>query len=160
MSRFEELTHNLRESLDGLAEGFQDLWHKARNAVTRFTPFQDEEGVSHPASFNASRWGVMSAELSETDAELEVQLEAPGMERGDFDVSVNGRYLSIRGRKHFSQERREGHFHIAERAYGSFERLIPLPCEVDVGRASYKNGVLTVQLPKLENSRVKRINVE
>lgn len=160
MSRFEEFTGAVRESIDSLAEGWQDLWHKARNAVTRFTPFQDESGTSHPSASHWSRWGVMSAELSETDDALEVSLEAPGMDSGDFDIQVDGRYLSIQGRKHVSSERKEGRYHIAERAYGSFERVIPLPCEVDVGKATYKNGVLSVTLPKIESTRVKRINVE
>ncbi len=113
MSRFEEFTGAVRESIDSLAEGWQDLWHKARNAVTRFTPFQDESGTQHPSSAHWSRWGVMSAELNETDSSLEVHLEAPGMERSDFDISVNGRHLSIRGKKHVSSERREGRYHIA-----------------------------------------------
>lgn len=160
MSRFEELTHSLRESLDGLAEGWQDLWHKARNSVTRFTPFRDEEGERHPDPVHVSRWGVMSAELQETDDALEVQLEAPGMSAGDFDIRVDGRYLSIRGRKHYRSDRTEGRFHISERAYGSFERSIPLPCEVDVGKASYRDGVLVVTLPKVAAEKVRRITVE
>lgn len=160
MSRFEEFTHTLRESLDNLTEGWQDLWNKARNSVTRFTPFQDEEGKSHPLAEHTSRWGVMSAELKEMDDTVEVQLEAPGMTRDDFDISVDGRYLSIRGKKHYQSDRKEGRFHITERAYGSFERVLPLPCEVDVGKAKYTDGVLTVTLPKVDKERARRISVE
>lgn len=160
MSRFEEFAHNLRESLDGLSEGWQDLWHKARNAVTRFTPFQDDAGATIPSAAHTSRWGVMSAELSETDQTLEVDLEAPGMKSADFDIRVDGRYLSISGRKHYESDRKEGRYHITERAYGSFERVIPLPCEVDVGKATYKEGVLHVSLPKLEQDHARRIKVE
>ncbi len=160
MSRFDDFTGAVRESFDSLTEGWSDLWHKARSAVTHFTPFSDDEGTQHPAGAQWSRWGVMSAELSESDDKLEVSLEAPGMAANDFDISVDGRYLSIRGRKHVSSERQEGRFHIAERAYGAFERVIPLPCEVDVGKASYKHGVLTISLPKLESTRAKKITVE
>jgi HSP20 family protein len=160
MSRFEKFAHNLRESVDGLAEGWQDLWQKARNAVTRFTPFQDEAGDNHPLLQHSSRWGVMSAELREADDVVEVQLEAPGMDRKDFDIDVDGRYLSVRGRKHYRSDRREGRYHITERAYGNFERVIPLPCEVTPGKATYVDGVLTVTLPKQEKSHVKRITVE
>lgn len=160
MSRFDEFTGAMRESFDSLADGWQDLWQKARSAVTHFTPFQDKDGRQHPDSAQWSRWGVMSADLSESEDALEVSLEAPGMESGDFDISVDGRYLSIRGKKHVSSERKEGRFHIAERAYGAFERVIPLPCEVDVGKAKYRNGVLSISLPKLESSRSKKITVE
>ena len=160
MSRFEEFTSSLRESLDTLAEGWQELWHKARNAVTRFTPFQDEEGESHPLQQHTSRWGVMSAELRETNDTVEVQFEAPGMNKEDFDISIDGRYLSIRGRKHYRSDREEGRFHITERAYGSFERILPLPCEVKPGSAKYKDGVLSVTMPKEEKDRAKRIAIE
>lgn len=159
MSRFETLAQNLRDSLDGLAEGWQDLWQKARNALTRFTPFEDETGNTIPSAIHTSRWGVMSAELQETDDALEVNLEAPGMKREDFDIRIDGRYLSISGKKHYSSDRKEGRFHITERAYGSFERVIPIPCDVDVGKATYKNGVLHLTLPKQAQNRVRRIEV-
>lgn len=159
MSRFEALTHNLRESFDSLSEGWQELWHKARNAVTRFTPLKDEDENSVPIMHHSSRWGLMSAEMRETDETVEVQFEAPGMDKKDFEIEIDGRYLSIRGRKHYRSDRHEGRFHITERAYGSFERLLPLPCEVREGTARYEDGVLTVSLPKTEADKTQRIAV-
>ena len=160
MSRFEILTSSLRESLDSLADGWQELWQKARNALTRFSPFQDESGETHPMPVHTSRWGVMSAELRETDDSVEVQLEAPGMAKEDFDIDVDGRYLSIRGRKHYHADRREGRYHITERAYGSFERILPLPCDVLPGTAKYDAGVLSISLPREHKTATRRIAVE
>ena len=160
MSRFEGFTHTLRESLDTLSEGWQELWHKARNAITRFTPIEEDEGEKVPVMHRGSRWGLMSAEMRETDDTVEVQFEAPGMSKDDFEIEVDGRYLSIRGQKHYHSDRKEGRYHITERAYGSFERLLPLPCEVQEGQAGYDHGVLTVTLPKAHKSRARRISVD
>lgn len=160
MSRFEQFTHSLRDSLDTLAEGWQELWQKARSALTRFTPVQDDIGETNPPPVHGSRWGLMSAELRETNDSIEVQVEAPGMDKGDFDIDVDGRYLSIRGNKHYHSDRTEGRYHISERAYGSFERVLPLPCEVKPGTARYHAGVLSISLPKAHKDRMRRITVE
>ncbi|MDH5737214.1 MAG: Hsp20/alpha crystallin family protein [Gammaproteobacteria bacterium] len=162
MSTLEHLSHNIRETFDQLSEGWQHLWNKARNAVTRFTPFSGEKPSDYPIDGQTSRWGVLSAELRETDDSLEVQLEAPGMDAADFDISVRGQSLIISGKKHFESERKEGHYHISERAYGRFERVIPLPSSVndDNARASYKKGVLSITLPKTETRKLHSIRVE
>ncbi len=159
MSTFDRITNNLRDTADYLADGWQELWSKARNAITRFTPAQHED---HPLATTASRWGVLSAELRETGDSLEIMLEAPGMESQDFQISVQNQSLHIIGRKHLHQDRKEGHYYITERAYGQFERIIPLPCQVDseAAGASYKRGVLELTLPKQKSAQLRRITVE
>jgi HSP20 family protein len=160
MSKFDAFRTSLRESIDHLADGWQDLWGQARNALTRFTPFASEdEGENHPMTIDGSRWGVISAELKETPEELEVQIELPGMDRNELDVRVEGHHLVISGKKHYKSDRKEGRFLISERAYGHFQRALALPCQVDVGSATYADGVLTVNLPKIEKDNVKRIKV-
>tara|TARA_R110002072_G_scaffold2252_2_gene18566 strand:- start:26601 stop:27092 length:492 start_codon:yes stop_codon:yes gene_type:complete len=160
MSKFEAFRANLRESIDHVADGWQDLWGQARNALTRFTPFTSEgEGENHPVPNDGSRWGVISAELKENPDSLEVQIEVPGMDRSELDVRVEGHHLVISGKKHYKSDRTEGRFHISERAYGHFQRSLTLPCRVDVGSAAYTDGVLTVTLPKIEKDEVKRIKV-
>lgn len=161
MARLEQLTHNLRDTFENITEGWQHLWQTARNSITRFTP-SSEEDKDHPLIHQTNRWGVLSAEVRETDQAVEVQLEVPGLESKDFDIQVEGQSLRIRGDKFHEKDRREGHFHITERAYGRFERVVPLPARVDQSgaNAKYKNGVLTVTLPKSEDAGTKRITVE
>jgi HSP20 family protein len=158
MSRVHDLTHGLRDTYEHLADGWQSLVHKARHAITRFTPVARADESNQPVE--SGSWGLLSAEVNETGAAIEVQLEVPGMQAQDFEVDVDGRYLSVRGTKHYSQQTTEGRLHIAERAYGSFERLIPLPCEVDTGVANYRRGVLNISLPKRQQSRSRRIEVD
>ena len=73
------------------------------------------------------------------------------MEKEDCHVSIDGSMLRVKGEKRFERATSDSTYHVMERAYGVFERTIPLPHEVaaDKAEASYKNGVLTVRLPKL-----------
>lgn len=160
MAKFEAFRANLRDSIDHVANGWNDLWVQARSALTRFTPFtSDGEGENHPIPNDGSRWGVVSAELKETADSLEVQIEVPGMDKNELDLRVEGHHLVVSGKKHYKSDRTEGRFHISERAYGHFQRSLALPCLVDVGSATYVDGVLTVNLPKIEKDEVKRIKV-
>ena len=145
MSTLDRLTNNFRDTVDYLADGWRELWTNTRTAITRFNP---QESASQTLATNAIRWGVLSAELRETTEAIEVELEAPDAK--NFEVKVEHKALHIRGSKQFSNDRNEGHYHITERAYGSFERVIPLPCEVDEeqAKATYKKGVLELVLPK------------
>lgn len=160
MFTLDRLTHNLKDTVDYLADGWQELWNKTRNAITHFTPGHDES-ANQALAINSSRWGVLSAELCETDNTVEVLLEAPGMNSKDFEVRVEHQALHVRGSRQYSSDRKEGHYHITERAYGSFERIIPLPCEVDENeaRASYRNGVLELILPKHKALQPRKIVV-
>lgn len=103
-------------------------------------------------------------DVSESDREVEVTVELPGMDEKDVDVSVTDDLLTIRGeKKEEKKEERKG-YHLAERSYGSFYRTIPLPAGVDTGKAkaAFRKGVLTVTLPKSPEAqtRVKRIEVK
>lgn len=159
MSTLDRLTSNLRDTVDHLAEGWQELWQKARNAITRFSPAKEDD--DHPLGRHSSRWGVLSAEVRETGDSVEVFLEAPGMDPDDFDIQVIRDQLLVRGSKQYASDRKEGRFHVTERAYGSFERLIPLPVEVDEAGASahYRKGVLELTLKKHASATPRRIAV-
>lgn len=78
---------------------------------------------------------MLSLERRETDNAVEFLMEEPGMSSKDFDIRVEQQFVPIRGAKQFADDRTEGHFHLTEREYGGFERVIPLPCEVDEGGA-------------------------
>ena len=94
-------------------------------------------------------------EISETEKELHVAAELPGLEEKDVEVLLADGVLTIRGEKKSESEDKERQF--SERFYGRFERQIPLGAEVEVDKvaASFKNGVLTVTLPKSANAQAK-----
>ena len=102
-----------------------------------------------------------NVEISETDNELKVTAEIAGMDQKDIEVLLDDGVLTLRGEKRSETEDKNRQF--SERYYGRFERRIPLRYEVeqDKVQASFKNGVLTVTLPKTANaqSRVKRIAI-
>ncbi len=83
------------------------------------------------------------------------------MEKADFDISVHGGELRIRGEKRSRRDRQERLYHLMERAYGHFERRIALPHSVDSAQAevSYHGGVLTVILPKNEDVPPQQLDV-
>lgn len=101
-------------------------------------------------------------DLSETDNEVLVRAEVPGMDAKDIDITLNGRVLTIRGEKKSEHEEKGENFHRMERSYGAFSRSFQLPVDVDPDKvkASYEKGVLTIQLPKTEAQSVKRIEVK
>ena len=110
--------------------------------------------------------GVLLAphmDVTETDREVRLQAELPGVAEKDIDISLNDDVLSIRAEK--KQERREERHgvHISERAYGTFQRAIRLPFKVDPDQvqATFENGVLSVTLPKTQpQERNRRIRVQ
>jgi len=104
----------------------------------------------------------MAAEVFDDDDKVIVRLEAPGMDKKEFDLQVIDDVLIVRGEKRIQKEHTEGHYHVKECAYGRFERAIGLPDEVDSNKAQadYKNGILRIELPKAANKRRKRTKVE
>jgi HSP20 family protein len=109
------------------------------------------------------RFGWPRIELSDTDKTLTVSAELPGMTEKDVEIEITNGVLTIRGEKKSEhKDDKDGSKYFTERYYGSFERQIPLDnIDEDKAQASFKNGVLTVSLPKSENARagVKRIAI-
>ena len=101
-------------------------------------------------------------DIDETDDELIVSAEMPGLERDDFKVEVTGQRLVIRGEKKQALERQEQGYTYAERRYGAFAHAVSLPCEIatEKVKARYKNGVLRITLPKTAQAKAKRITVK
>ena len=93
--------------------------------------------------------------FTENEKEFTVEAELPGVDEKDVEVSLSDGYLTIRGHKKHESERKDGEKQVYfERSYGSFERTLPLACEVDEDKvdASFKKGVLTVKLPKSQKA--------
>lgn len=163
MVTLQQLQSGLGRAWDQLAEGWSHLRQRASEALTRFHGPRrgelqpaDEQWLRHTPS-----WGLLAAEVQETDDQLVVRIEAPGLEPGDFDIQVLDGVLVVRGEKRFAHRSREGTFHVLECAYGAFERAVPLPAAVDEGRAQarYRRGVLQVSLPKVASARRRRIAI-
>lgn len=101
-------------------------------------------------------------EVIDENENLVVRAEMPGLKSNDIDVSVQGNVLTISGQKKEETEKKERTYYFAERQYGSFQRQVTLPAEVDAEKveASYKDGVLTLTLPKAETARTRRIAIK
>jgi HSP20 family protein len=111
-------------------------------------------------SLTEGRVGWPKIELRDTDKMLTISAELPGMTEKDVQIEIAHGVLTIRGEK--KAERSDDGKYFTERYYGAFERQIPLEdIEEDKAEASFKNGVLTISLPKSENPRadVKRIAI-
>ena len=165
MSTFDTMRRGLGQVRESLVEGWQQLRERASQGLTRFNPIHGGSEVETREDLvmqRSSRWGLLAAELRETDTDIVVSLEAPGMEGNDFDISVLDDHLVVRGEKRVSKERSEGSYHIMECAYGRFERVIALPAEVDDShaKARYRHGILTITLPKSRSMTRRQINVD
>src|SRR5262245_45713295 len=100
-------------------------------------------------------------DISETKDEVTIKADLPGLEAKDLDVAVSGDILTIKGEKKQEKDEKDERRHVVERSYGAFTRMVRLPAPVaqDKIKASFKNGVLTVSLPKTEEAKPKAIPV-
>jgi HSP20 family protein len=117
-----------------------------------------DEGPSG-STFGAS---VPSLDVSETDKSVEVKLDLPGITAKEIDIQLNDNLLTVSGERKEEQEKKGKTFHRVERRYGSFSRSITLPCKVqeDEVAAEYRDGVLSITLPKAEDAKSKKIAVK
>ena len=134
MKAMAELKHGLSEGWKSLAEGWEHI--RARD-------------------------GLLAVEVFEDSGKVVVRMEAPGMDARDFDVQVYGNILVLRGEKRSVQEAGLGTWRMRERAYGTFERAIRLPAEVlaEEAAASYRRGVLRIELPKAKPDAPRHVRV-
>jgi HSP20 family protein len=133
---------------------FENLREEMEEMITR--AFGDEGGL-----LSGERM-VPSLDLSETDGSLEVRMDVPGVDPKDLDIQVNGNLLTICGQRKEEHEEKGKTFHRVERRTGSFSRSVTLPAAVEEEgvEAQYKNGILTVTLPKTDTAKGKRIPIK
>ncbi|MBF0343802.1 MAG: Hsp20/alpha crystallin family protein [Nitrospirae bacterium] len=128
----------------GFGKKRQETEHPLLVMNDLFRNFLSDFGVEPFTRFNPS------VNITESDKEIKVSAELPGMDEKDIDVSITQDSLTIKGeKKEEKQEEATGYYHV-ERSYGAFSRTIPLPCELDHNKieASFKKGVLVITLPK------------
>jgi HSP20 family protein len=133
--------------LDRIPGAFDEL-------VTRFF------GSPDSPVFGGGAW-CPALDIADQDDGVVVKVELPGMKAEDIDLSVDGNSLTISGEKKDCSEDEGGDYYHVERRYGTFQRTITLPSEVDADKikATYNDGVLTVHLPKSESAKLRRIPV-
>jgi HSP20 family protein len=132
----------LREEMNRL---FDSFWH----------------GDFLPEAMSLGR-GFPNVEVSETDTDIVVRADLPGMEAKDVDVSLSGDVLTIKGERTEEKEEKEKSYHHKEMRYGAFSRSLRLPATVDVQKisAECKKGVLKITLGKSEADTSKKITIE
>ncbi len=165
MATWQQLREGVGRVWDSLLDGWHQLYERASGAITRFGPGHGKEGSTdtdrQELARRSSGWGVLAAEVFDDPKRVVVRLEAPGLEPDEIDLQVINNMLVVRGEKHLQREHNHGHYHILECAYGSFERAIPLPAEVnsEQAEAQYKHGILRVELPKTTTQKTSGIKV-
>jgi len=146
----------LQRQVDRLFEDFEDGFFR----FPSFRPLFEIEPISR------SDFGVLipPADVVEKDDAYQITTELPGMDEKNIEVKVANQMLTIRGEKKDEKEEREEGYRLSERRYGSFQRTFRMPEGVDVDKieAGFKNGLLTVTLPKTAETQQpqKTINVK
>lgn len=102
-----------------------------------------------------------AAELVETDDELVLTAELPGLTRDEIELEIEEDLVTIRGEKKVEREETKPRYHVWERAYGKFARSLALPRPIDPDRAKaeFKHGVLTVHMPKTVEAKAHKIEI-
>lgn len=129
-----------------LNRAFDDVWGRTRRG--------EEDYIS-------SAW-MPAVDVRENQDSLDIQVEVPGIEPKDVNVSVEGGVLTIKGSRNFEKATEGETYHRVERAYGTFERSFTLPTNVDTGKvkATYRQGVLHLSLPKREEAKPRSISIK
>jgi HSP20 family protein len=100
-------------------------------------------------------------DLSQDKDNIYVKVELPGMKKEEIGITLHEGVLTISGERKHEEEKREGEVFRSERSFGKFHRSVALPAAVNAGKvaAAYKDGILTVTLPKTEEAKPKQISV-
>ena len=144
-------------------------------AIVRWDPFRDlvslQERMNRLFDESLSRredqplgmttWSP-AVDIYETENAIVLKAELPGLTKENIELSIHDGVLTLKGERKFEKEVKEENYHRIERAYGSFQRSFSLPTaiEEDKIKASFKEGILEVTLPKAEAVKPKQIKVE
>lgn len=144
-------------------------------AIVRWRPFRDMVNIQDEMNklfddflgrpLMRTEWsdGIWnpSVDISETKDNVLIKAEMPGLSRDDVKISVQDNMLTLTGEKKQEKEEKETNYHRIERSYGAFSRSFTLPTSVksDKIKATYKDGVLSITLPKTEEVKPKEIPI-
>jgi HSP20 family protein len=138
---------NRPQPLESVREEIQDLISRAFGNDVEMWP---------------SKRVMPSLDLFETDDALEVRMDIPGIDAKDIEIQVSGNVLTISGERKAEREEKGKTYHRIERQVGAFSRSVTLPCLIreEPVDAQYRNGILTVRLPKTEEAKSRKITVK
>jgi HSP20 family protein len=155
------LGREITRAWESLSEGWHELLSRSSNALTHFKRNKTGTAESGGALAAFPSWSLLAGELEETAKDMVVRVELPGLDKDDCQIRIEGNVLYLSGEKRFERDTDDSTYHVMERAYGAFQRAIPLPRNVaiDQTEATFKNGVLTVRLPKEGGDKGKSIAV-
>ena len=138
-------------------------------SLIKWDPFREFNTLPARLAFWGKDWEeplstttyVPSVDIFETDNEVVVKAEMPGMNTSDTDVRLENNVLTLKGERHFEKDAKEENYHRIEREYGTFTRSFALPRTVngDKVSAEYRDGILKIVLPKKEETKPKAIKV-
>jgi len=144
-------------------------------ALTRWDPFRDlsimQERMNRMFEDAGRGWRgdepsatttwSPAVDIYETENEIQVQAELPGVDRKDIALNLEKNVLTLKGERRFEKETKQENYHRIERAYGGFSRSFSIPAIVDEEkiRADYKDGILKIALPKKEQVKPKQIPI-
>lgn len=133
--------------------------NRVREELNRF--FEDPLSVMRPGKSFFQGWEP-SVDVYENEDQITVRAELPGMKREEISVSLDEDTLNISGERKREQESKEGETYRSERYFGRFQRSVTLSHPVDAEKiqANYKDGVLTIRLPKAEAGKRRHIEVK
>ena len=143
-------------------------------SLVRWRPFEDlisvqdeinralDDAVLRSPRWRTTRGWYPAVDLMENEEEFRLVAELPGLGRDDVKISLTDSVLTLRGEKKTERQEKNQNWHHVERTYGSFERSFQLTAPVDNAKisAKFKDGVLTIVLPKSEESRPRDILIE
>ena len=144
--------------------GAADRWEPFRNV----SDIQGEVNrlfdtlLGRPMTGPRGRAWLPPVDMHETKDDLVLNVELPGVSEKDVTVSITGDLLSIKGERRWNDEAKDRQYLHTERVYGQFERLVQLPMAVqaDKVKASYRDGVLQITLPKAEELKPREIKID
>jgi len=140
--------------------------------LTRWDPFREmvsmrrsmdrliDQSFTGQENWNQPDW-ALALDVVEHENEYVVKASLPGVKAEDVDVTFDKGMLTIRGEVKDESEKEEGHYHMRERRWGVFTRSLSLPSSVNASgiQATFTDGVLTLELPKSEEVKPKKINI-
>jgi HSP20 family protein len=123
--------------------------------------FREPFDVGLPEAWPAAFGRGVRMDLAETEKEVVITAELPGVDPKDVEINVTGNMLTVRGEKKAEKEEKKRDYHFIERSHGSFHRSVQLPSSANPEKvdAEFKNGVLTISLEKRPEARSKKIKV-
>jgi len=147
-------------------------------AIVRWEPFRDlaslqdrmnrvfDESLRGMARPGEEDWALGGSwappvDIYEHEGNIVLKAELPGVDPKEVDVRLENNVLTLRGERKFERDEEKDSYHRIERAYGTFSRSFRLPTNVDTGsaKAAFDNGILTIELPKSEEARPRKLEI-